>query len=129
MKKKTAKFLEAADPVIDDAVAAGRYDIAVNIAEAAYKLTQKSGTRESRKQAYDRRNAVRKLVLKWKELTDAQNKLKTNPDDPAANLAVGQWLCFERRDWKQGLQHLAKCSSPALKRYCRTGSEISTGDS
>ncbi len=108
-------FIEAGDPVIDDAIAAGRYDIAGNIAEAAYRLAQKSGDRDSRKRAYDRRNAVRKLALKWKELQDVWNTLKTNPDDPAANLAVGQWLCFERQNWKQGLPHLAKCSSPALK--------------
>ncbi len=108
-------FVEAADPVIDEAIAAGRYDIAVNIADAAYRLASGEGDAELRKRTYDRRNAVRKLALKWQGLTDARNTLKTTPDDPAANLAVGRWFCFERQDWEQGLPLLAKCSSPALR--------------
>ncbi len=108
-------FVEATDPVIDEAIADGRYDIAVNIAEIAYRLASGEGDAELRKRTYDRRNSVRKLALKWQGLTDARNTLKTTPDNPAANLAVGRWFCFERGDWKQGLPHLAKCSSPALK--------------
>jgi len=114
-EEQTAKFIEAADPVIDEAIAAGRYDIAVNIAEAGYRLGRGAGNTELRKRTYDRRNSVKKSALQWKELTDAQNTLETNPDDPAANLVLGRWLCFERGDWEQGLPHLAKCSSPALK--------------
>ncbi len=112
---EVTSFIEAADPVIDEAIAAGRHDIASNIAEAAYRLAQKSGDRELRKRAYDRRNAIRKLAGRFQELAAAQKTLKTDTDDPAANLTVGRWLCFEQRDWEQGLPHLAKCSSPALK--------------
>jgi formylglycine-generating enzyme required for sulfatase activity len=42
-------------------------------------------------------------------------KLKTSPDDPAANLAVGSYLCFSRSDWEQGLGPLARSSDANLK--------------
>lgn len=41
-------------------------------------------------------------------------KLKSAPDDPAANLAVGRFLCFAKGDWGGGLPRLAKGSDPAL---------------
>jgi hypothetical protein len=43
----------------------------------------------------------------------ARQKLKTAPDDAAANSAVGQYLCFDRDDWKQGLPLLAKGTKSA----------------
>jgi hypothetical protein len=42
-------------------------------------------------------------------------KLKSTPDDPAANLAVGRFLCFTKGDWPRGLPLLAKGSDAALK--------------
>ncbi|HWE02529.1 MAG TPA: hypothetical protein VG326_08965 [Tepidisphaeraceae bacterium] len=42
-------------------------------------------------------------------------KLKTTPDDPAANLAVGKYLCFVKGDWAAGLPLLAKSTDVPLK--------------
>ncbi len=44
----------------------------------------------------------------------SQEKLKESPDDPAANLAVGSYLCFNKDQWERGLPMLAKGSDPAL---------------
>jgi len=43
-------------------------------------------------------------------------KLKTAPDDPAANLAVGSYTCFNKGDWEHGLPMLAKGSDANLKK-------------
>ena len=45
----------------------------------------------------------------------AREKLKTDPDDAAASLAVGRWSCFWQGDWEEGLKLLAKGSDAALK--------------
>ena len=45
----------------------------------------------------------------------AQERLKTEPDDPDACLAVGRWSCFYQGDWDEGLKLLAKGSDDALK--------------
>ena len=51
--ERIASFIEAADPVIDDAIAAGRYNIAVNIAEAGYRLGQQpAAARHARKELH-----------------------------------------------------------------------------
>jgi hypothetical protein len=43
-------------------------------------------------------------------------KLKTSPDDPAANLFVGSYYCFTRAEWEKGLPLLAKGSDVELKK-------------
>ena len=45
----------------------------------------------------------------------ARSKLATTPDDAAANLTVGRYLCFFQGDWGNGLPMLAKGSDAALK--------------
>ena len=45
----------------------------------------------------------------------AQERLKTQPDDPDTCLAVGRWHCFYKGDWDEGLKLLAKGSDEALK--------------
>lgn len=45
----------------------------------------------------------------------ARQALKANPSDPAANLAVGRFLCFEKGDWGAGLPMLAKGSDAGLR--------------
>ncbi len=113
--KRIGAFVEAADPVIDEAIDAGRHDVAMSLAEATYGLTRRAGDRDLRKRMFDRRNEVRKLANEFNELADVRAALKTNPDDPAANLAMGRWLYSQRGDWEQALPHLAKSSSSAMK--------------
>ncbi len=45
----------------------------------------------------------------------AQERLKTDPDDADACLAVGRWDCFQQGDWDEGLKLLAKCNDATLK--------------
>jgi len=113
--ERIAAYLDAADPVIAEALGAAKHDVALGIAEAAYRASQQSGDKDLRKRAFERRNDVRKQGERLKEVASARETLKASPDDAAANLAVGCWLSFERGDWEHGLPHLAKSSSAALK--------------
>jgi hypothetical protein len=47
-------------------------------------------------------------------LKDAVEILRKTPDDPAANLAVGRYLCFFKDKWDRGLPLLAKSKDPKL---------------
>lgn len=49
------------------------------------------------------------------KLTVQLEKLKSTPDDPAANLAVGRFFCLMKGDWDHGLPMLAKGSDLSLK--------------
>lgn len=65
------------------------------------------------------------IMVRAKEIDDlqkqaklaklAEERLKTDPDNPAANLAYGKYLCYLRGQWEQGLPHLAKGDDAALK--------------
>jgi hypothetical protein len=45
----------------------------------------------------------------------SEEKLKTTPNDPAANLVVGSFLCLTKGDWQKGLPMLALGSDTALQ--------------
>jgi hypothetical protein len=53
-------------------------------------------------------------------------KLKTTPEDPAANLAVGRYACFIKGDWARGLPMLAAGSDPTLKALAAQESAAAT---
>jgi hypothetical protein len=48
----------------------------------------------------------------------AFSRLESAPDDPAAHLAAGRYLCLARGDWEKGIPHLAKSSDETLKALC-----------
>jgi hypothetical protein len=43
-----------------------------------------------------------------------RDRLKSKPDDAAANLAVGRFFCFGKGDWQRGLPLLAKSADPSF---------------
>lgn len=51
----------------------------------------------------------------WKAQQVAVGVLKTKPDDPAANLAVGRWHLVQDSDWKQAIPFLLKGGDPKWK--------------
>jgi hypothetical protein len=63
----------------------------------------------------DRREEVQALHKEYQAATLARETLKQTPDDPAANLALGRYLCYFHGKWDEGLPHLAKGSDPRLK--------------
>ena len=108
-------FVETSEGVIDRALADERYDVALDLAERAYRLCQRSHGREFRKRTHARHVQVQKLHRSWQKIQQVLATLETNPEDPEANLAVGRWYCFDRGDWQQGLPYLAKSSDERLK--------------
>ena len=55
-------------------------------------------------------------------------KLKTDPDDPAANLAVGRFLCLAKHDWDAAIPLLAKGASGPLKEALDKDVKAADGD-
>lgn len=104
-------YLELAN----DAAALEQYDLAERSAEQASSFAKKAKDVP----------LVAKLDVRWKEMAQLRSKsekvvkareaLAVNPDDPAANLAIGQYLSFVKGDWEKGLRHLAKGSDGPLK--------------
>ncbi len=107
-------LVEAALRYTEEAVAAGKYDYAANIATTVFQTCQRSRGKDFRKTAFDLRQRVRKLHDEHQELQAATLAVEADPDNRAAHFALGRLYCFGRRDWTRGLPHLAKGSDPEL---------------
>jgi hypothetical protein len=106
------ELAEIAVTVIEEAIAARRYD------EAATIVQESSGA-NSKPELVRRLRAlevrIRNERSRWDAYQAAVKQLKTAPDDAKANLVVGKHLILVERDWAKGLPHLAKGSDEPLQ--------------
>jgi len=110
--------IPTAEQLVDQAVAADHFEIALALAMSASRAVAKSKM-ATRKQVDERlahrRRDIRLLEPIHAAVKKAQETLEKNPADPEANLTVGRWLCFYKGDWTAGLPLLAKGSEEKLK--------------
>lgn len=62
-----------------------------------------------------RSKEIADLKARFEKLKKAREALTSNPDDPTANLAVGQYECFTKGNWDVGLPLLAKGSDASIQ--------------
>ena len=104
-------FLSASE----DAAAAQNFDAAEKAAEQAGQYARKSKDVALASSAAARAKEYAELRTKLEKTERAREALRKNPEDPEANLALGQYLCLVKGDWDAGLAHLAKGSDSGLK--------------
>jgi hypothetical protein len=112
--KKSADS-SAAQKAIDQAILKDDYEGAVKAAVAAESAARTSGDATQLSAATARLTDVRALQAQAAKVAPAIEKLKNSPDDAAANLEAGQFLCFWRGDWEKGLPLLVKGPDGDLK--------------
>jgi hypothetical protein len=112
---QTAKIFDHARKLYDEAVRAGNYEAAVELAEAATRAARKAKKAGSLKTAEDDLKRVQQILDDQRQADAARETLKTDADDPAANEALGRALCFYEDDWRNGLPHLAKAADEQLR--------------
>lgn len=101
------------------------YDVASAYAEKALASARIIGDRTFLASVQERAAAIRDQRLEYNRVRPAFSKLKSDPNDPAANLAVGRYLCFKKNKWETGLAHLAKGSDPELKQLAQSETSAS----
>ena len=106
--------------MIDEAIAADRYDIATAAATAADKfLLKKTVDPEFRKDSEKALAAYRTKIKALQPLSEAAQAAKkildAKPDDADANATLGRWYCFYKGDWSRGLPMLVKSGNPRMK--------------
>ncbi len=62
---------------------------------------------------------VQETAKEWERAQTAQASLKDNPEDAAANLALGKYLALRKGDWDKGLPLLAKGGDDSLAALAR----------
>ncbi|MBW3596477.1 MAG: hypothetical protein KY475_04285 [Planctomycetes bacterium] len=104
---------------IDDARAMDRYELAVALAEATRVACRRPEGAKHREYVEEGCERLAITARRWKEYQDARKTLETTPEDPAANLTAGRWLCLEKGQWKQGLASLAQAGNHPLAEAAR----------
>jgi hypothetical protein len=111
----SAALARAYHGFLDEAITAGQIDVATGAmskSEAAAKASADAGL-------VFRALALSKDVAYVQKEAGAvkipRKTLEEKPEDPAANLAVGRFLCFALGDWDKGLPLLSKGGDADLK--------------
>ncbi len=99
----------------EDAEDADDYATAERLIKAAQTAVESVANRFLKLAVLGRTSEVRELRTAYASVQDAAKTLATNPDDAAANLALGKFFCLDKGDWDRGLPMLARGSDAKLK--------------
>jgi len=108
-------FLKQALPVIDQALAAGKYEKVGKVTDALLATARPLKDARLTRALVDRRKQITEALKVYKKVEPALNALKANPEDPDANETAGTYYCFVREEWDTGLPMLAKAADAKLK--------------
>ena len=124
LEKMAAKFqataanktiAEAALAQADEAAASEQWSAAKRMTDTALTAARKAKNPALLKQAVDQGKSIATDKQQWEAAETARTALDKNPEDPAANLALGRYLCFTKGDWAGGSGHLALSSDAMFK--------------
>ena len=99
-------IVESLLALIDEAVRKKKFDVAKQLGATATDLARKSKD-TARLSVKAKITEVASLARSYEQVKAAMATLEDQPADPAANLAVGRYLCFARGDWAKGVAMLA----------------------
>jgi len=101
--------------LVDEAAAGDDYDRAKELVEIALAAARKAQDWQLVKQIVARDKAVKEAAEAHAKVQAALATLESNPTDPAANQAAGEYFCFVKGDWGKGIPMLALGSDTTLK--------------
>jgi len=106
--------------VLDEAVAADDYAVADQLVLQARGLAAAvRGSEPLSRLVTVREKQIQELKRNREAVLHSLEVLESQPDDPAANEAVGRYYCFLKGDWQEGLSRLAAGGDDELKRIAR----------
>jgi hypothetical protein len=101
--------------LMEDSILADRFDLAEQLHGVAMRAAQKAKDLAMTRRLERRGKDLQRILEESRAIGDAQAALARNPGDPEANLTVGKFDCFTKRDWEKGLPLLARGSDAGLK--------------
>ncbi|HVR84814.1 MAG TPA: LamG-like jellyroll fold domain-containing protein [Planctomycetota bacterium] len=106
---------EAQFRVIREAISQDQFDVASRSALASVLAAKKAKDIAMAIRADAQAKAVSEARGTFEKARKAEAILAATPDDPTANQARGEYLCFCKGDWGKGLVFLSKGSDAALQ--------------
>jgi formylglycine-generating enzyme required for sulfatase activity len=108
-----ADTVHAGLELVDSLAAADEFSDASLVMNALRPLS--AGDADLRAVVTNRANWLESARAGLEKIKPSLERLKASPNDPAANLAVGQYHCLHLGQWDKGLAFLCKCSDPGLR--------------
>ncbi len=108
------ELVDKALDVVKAATSADNYEVAGRLLKVAALATARTNSRSLQNLLRTSSEQVHGLKKEYDKVKPDFDRLAVDPSDAAANLAVGRYCCFGKKDWKQGLPHLAKGSDSEL---------------
>ncbi len=102
--------------VMAAATRADRYDVVNVIRDEIADNIRKISDIDAKKQIAARLKDSREHEKQFAAAERAREALNDDPADAASHLVLGEYLCFVKRDWENGLPHLAAGSDTDLKK-------------
>ena len=113
--RSSAAVAHACMAAADRAVALDAHPAAGRLCAVAKSAADRAHDQPLLLRAIAKEKELARLTAELAAYGLAGNILKQSPDDPAANLAVGNWLCLVRNDWTAGLPLLARSPESLLR--------------
>jgi hypothetical protein len=101
--------------VVESAVENDRFDEAEPLLQAAAAAARKAKQGDLVRQIVLRSKEIEQMQGQFKNAQAARAALRSKPEDPAANLLLGKYLCLVKGDWSRGLPYLALGDDAQLK--------------
>ena len=111
-RKETAMLLAS---TMDEQMLTEHYDVAHLLLDATLAMLTKMREPVMLKELKNREVEMKTWTKLWSEAREAKATLAAMPDDAAANLTMGRYLCLVRNDWQAGSQHLIRGSDTLLQ--------------
>lgn len=109
------RTVEMATEVMRDAVAQDRYDQAERLRNLAEAVALRTGQGSTAGELNRFQQELKSMQADFRATREARERLKTAPDDPRANRALGEYLCFSKGNWTDGLPYLRKGEGTAAE--------------
>jgi hypothetical protein len=106
--EEATKVAERHLQLADEAVRQDQLDMAEKSAAAAQQISRKAANAPLAAQAAAKAKEIADVKAGFDRSRKARETLEKNPNDPAANLDYGLFLCLVKGDWEKGVRHLAK---------------------
>jgi hypothetical protein len=103
------------DHVIDEALAAGRYDVAIQLAKLAASTAKSTKDADTTSHATTKLEDVREIEAASVGARKAAETLTKQPHDADAKLALGRFEGFQKGQWETSLPLLAQGSDAGLR--------------
>lgn len=110
----------ALERLIRSAIDEDRYEVAIDLLDLCANVASQLRDGFRRDHYLRQKDEVKMIAAGFEDIRDELEALADDPNNPAANEAVGRFYCFVKQSWQQGLAYLAKAETALLRTVAQT---------